>query len=104
VGGSLEHHRKKGLDMPMIEAASDGRDQLGYIAGADAKEIYETRMRVGDEAFRKAMAQQFFWRYRKTRLVSDCFFSNERSDCPHFSVVFWIAPSLVETRCKTHSL
>jgi len=59
VGGSLEHHRKEDLDMRMIEAAPDGRDQLRYIAGADAKEIYETRMRVGDEAFRKAMAQQF---------------------------------------------
>lgn len=44
----------------VYEAATDGRDQLRYIAGADAKEIYETGMKVGDEAFRKAMAQQFF--------------------------------------------
>jgi NAD(P)-dependent dehydrogenase (short-subunit alcohol dehydrogenase family) len=44
----------------VYEAATDGKDQLRYIAGADAKAIYETRMKVGDEAFRKAMAQQFF--------------------------------------------
>lgn len=43
----------------VYEAATDGKDQLRYIAGADAKAIYETRMQVGDEAFRKAMAQQF---------------------------------------------
>ena len=44
----------------MYEAATDGKDQLRYIAGADAKEIYAMRMQLGDEAFRKAMAQQFF--------------------------------------------
>jgi len=44
----------------VYEAATDGKDQLRYIAGADAKAIYETRMKVGDEASRKAMAQQFF--------------------------------------------
>ena len=42
------------------EAATDGKDQLRYIAGADAKEIYAMRTRLGDEAFRKALAQQFF--------------------------------------------
>ena len=44
----------------VYEAATDGKDQLRYIAGADAKEIYAMRMRLGDEAFRKPMAQQFF--------------------------------------------
>jgi len=44
----------------VYEAATDGKDQLRYIAGADAKEIYAMRMRLGDEAFRKALAQQFF--------------------------------------------
>jgi NAD(P)-dependent dehydrogenase (short-subunit alcohol dehydrogenase family) len=42
------------------EAATDGKDQLRYVAGADAKAMYATRMQLGDEAFRKAMAQQFF--------------------------------------------
>jgi NAD(P)-dependent dehydrogenase (short-subunit alcohol dehydrogenase family) len=44
----------------VYEAATDGKDQLRYVAGTDAKEIYAMRMQLGDEAFRKAMAQQFF--------------------------------------------
>src|SRR5215469_14900324 len=44
----------------VYEAATDGKDQLRYVAGADAKTMYETRMQLGDEAFRKAMAKQFF--------------------------------------------
>ena len=43
----------------VYEAATDGKDQLRYVAGADAKEIYALRMQLGDEAFRKAMARQF---------------------------------------------
>jgi NAD(P)-dependent dehydrogenase (short-subunit alcohol dehydrogenase family) len=43
----------------VYEAATDGKDQLRYVAGADAKAIYALRMQLGDEAFRKAMAQQF---------------------------------------------
>jgi hypothetical protein len=42
------------------EAATDGKDQLRYVAGADAKATYATRLHLGDEAFRKAMDQQFF--------------------------------------------
>src|SRR5262252_2325214 len=44
----------------VYEAATDGKDQLRYVAGADAKAIYATRLQLGEEAFRKAMAQQFF--------------------------------------------
>jgi len=44
----------------VYEAATDGKDQLRYVAGADAKAMYEMRLQVGDEAFRKAIAQQFF--------------------------------------------
>src|SRR3974390_937741 len=44
----------------VYEAATDGKDQLRYIAGEDAKEIYAMRLQLGEEAFRKAMAQQFF--------------------------------------------
>src|SRR5215472_12681298 len=44
----------------VYEAATDGKDQLRYIAGADAKAMYAMRLQLGDEAFRKAMAQQFF--------------------------------------------
>ena len=44
----------------VYEAATDGKDQLRYVAGADAKATYSTRLQMGDEAFRKAIAQQFF--------------------------------------------
>jgi NAD(P)-dependent dehydrogenase (short-subunit alcohol dehydrogenase family) len=44
----------------VYEAATDGKDQLRYVAGADARATYATRLQIGDEAFRKAIAQQFF--------------------------------------------
>jgi len=44
----------------VYEAATDGKDQLRYIAGADANAMYAMRLQLGEEAFRKAMAQQFF--------------------------------------------
>ena len=44
----------------VYEAATDGKDQLRYVAGEDAKATYAMRLKVGDEAFRKGLAQQFF--------------------------------------------
>ena len=44
----------------IYEAATDGKDQLIYVAGDDAKDWYESRRKMGDEAFRKALRQQFF--------------------------------------------
>ena len=44
----------------VYEAATDGKDQLRYVAGADAKAMHEMRLQIGDEAFRKSIAQQFF--------------------------------------------
>ena len=44
----------------VYEAATDGKDQLRYVAGEDAKATYAMRREIGDEAFRKAMEQQFF--------------------------------------------
>ena len=44
----------------VYEAATDGKDQLRYVAGADAKATYATRREMGDEAFFKAMDQRFF--------------------------------------------
>ncbi len=44
----------------VYEAATDGKDQLRYVAGADAKATYAVRLQMGDEAFRKAINQQFF--------------------------------------------
>jgi hypothetical protein len=42
------------------EAATDGKDQLRYVAGGDAKSTYALRLQLGDEAFRKAMDDRFF--------------------------------------------
>ena len=44
----------------VYEAATDGKDQLRYVAGADAKATYASRVQLGDESFRKAMDVQFF--------------------------------------------
>jgi NAD(P)-dependent dehydrogenase (short-subunit alcohol dehydrogenase family) len=44
----------------VYEAATDGRDQLRYVAGEDAKASYAQRFKMGDEAFRKNMEQIFF--------------------------------------------
>ncbi len=44
----------------VYEAATDGKDQLRYVAGADAKATYAARLQLGDEAFRQAMRQRFF--------------------------------------------
>ena len=41
-------------------AATDGKKQLRYVAGADAKATYAMRLQMGDEAFRNAINQQFF--------------------------------------------
>ncbi len=44
----------------VYEAATDGKDQLRYLAGEDAKDYYVQRQQVGDEAFRKGVGQAFF--------------------------------------------
>ena len=44
----------------VYEAATAGKEQLRYVAGADAKTTYAARLQAGDEAFRKGMDQQFF--------------------------------------------
>jgi NAD(P)-dependent dehydrogenase (short-subunit alcohol dehydrogenase family) len=44
----------------VYEAATDGKDQLRYVAGADAKAMYAMRLQMGDAAFRKVINQQFF--------------------------------------------
>lgn len=44
----------------VFEAATDGKDQLRYFAGEDAKSIYEQRQQMGDEAFRKRVNELFF--------------------------------------------
>jgi hypothetical protein len=44
----------------VYEAATDGNDQLRYVAGEDAKATYAARLQAGEEASRKAMEQRFF--------------------------------------------
>jgi NAD(P)-dependent dehydrogenase (short-subunit alcohol dehydrogenase family) len=44
----------------VYQAATDGTNRLRYLAGADAQATYTMRLQLGDEAFRKAMALQFF--------------------------------------------
>ena len=43
----------------VYEAATDGKEQLRYVAGEDAKAMHAQRLELGDEAFRKQMAQTF---------------------------------------------
>ena len=43
----------------VFEAATDGKDQLRYLAGEDAKAIYGQRLKLGDEVFRKFMISNF---------------------------------------------
>ena len=98
MGGPLEHLRKEDLDLRMIELFSRrindrrGMGQLRYIAATDAKEIYETRMQVGDEAFRKAMAQQFSLLKKQSDAKRLCGVAKKTPGCRQpFRVLIWIA-------------
>jgi hypothetical protein len=44
----------------VYQAATDDTDQLRYLAGDDAKAIHAARLQLGDEQFRRSIAQQFF--------------------------------------------
>lgn len=44
----------------VYEAATDGKDQLRYVVGEDAKAAFAQRRAAGDEAFRKGIDQMFF--------------------------------------------
>src|SRR5215470_16912339 len=59
----VAHHpayEKQANPVVIYEAATDGRDQLMYIAGEDAKETYALRRTIGDEAFRQKMKEGVF--------------------------------------------
>lgn len=43
----------------VYEAATDGKDQLRYFAGADTENMFQTRQQTGSEEFRKAIRRQF---------------------------------------------
>lgn len=42
----------------VYEAATDGKDQIRYVAGEDAKAIYARRLEIGNEEFRKELRKQ----------------------------------------------
>lgn len=42
------------------EAATDGKDQVRYVAGEDAKAIYARRLEIGTEAYRNEIGAAFF--------------------------------------------
>jgi NAD(P)-dependent dehydrogenase (short-subunit alcohol dehydrogenase family) len=42
------------------EAATDGKDQLRYVAGEDAKALFAQRLQAGAEAFRAGIRSMFF--------------------------------------------
>jgi NAD(P)-dependent dehydrogenase (short-subunit alcohol dehydrogenase family) len=44
----------------VYEAATDGKDQLRYLAGTDAKSYYARRLEIGAEAARKEIEHGFF--------------------------------------------
>lgn len=44
----------------VYEAATDGKDQLRYVAGEDAKAMVAQRLEGGAEAFRKGIRSMFF--------------------------------------------
>lgn len=43
----------------VYEAATDGKDQLRYVAGSDANALYARRLEIGNEASRKEIGKQF---------------------------------------------
>ncbi|NIF05992.1 SDR family oxidoreductase [Chryseobacterium sp. Tr-659] len=43
----------------VYEAATDGKKQLRYVAGEDARALYAQRVELGDEAFREQFGKQF---------------------------------------------
>ena len=43
----------------VFEAATDGKDQLRYVAGDDAKAMFAQRQAAGAEASRKAIGAAF---------------------------------------------
>lgn len=43
----------------VYEAVTDGKDQVTYLGGEDAKAIYARRLEIGSDAFRKEIKAQF---------------------------------------------
>ncbi|UOE46629.1 SDR family oxidoreductase [Mucilaginibacter sp. SMC90] len=44
----------------VYEAATDGKDKVRYVAGEDANRLYNRRLEIGTEAFRKELGHMIF--------------------------------------------
>jgi NAD(P)-dependent dehydrogenase (short-subunit alcohol dehydrogenase family) len=44
----------------VYEAATDGKNQVRYVAGEDANRLYDRRLEIGTEAFRRELGQMIF--------------------------------------------
>ena len=56
---AVNHSTAEQIAEVVYEAATDGKEQLRYVAGKDAQAMYAQRLQVGDEAFRKGIEQLF---------------------------------------------
>jgi hypothetical protein len=43
----------------VYEAATDGKDKLRYVVGANAQVSYARRLEIGDEAFRQGIEKMW---------------------------------------------
>ncbi|MCF0051659.1 SDR family oxidoreductase [Dyadobacter sp. LJ53] len=55
----LKANTPESIAAVVYEAATDGKKQLRYLAGDDAVETYNQRLKVGPEAFKDGVAQAF---------------------------------------------
>jgi NAD(P)-dependent dehydrogenase (short-subunit alcohol dehydrogenase family) len=58
-GHALPGSEPEQIAQVIYEAATDGKDQLRYVAGADAVAMYEHRMESGSERFHSELMKQF---------------------------------------------
>jgi NAD(P)-dependent dehydrogenase (short-subunit alcohol dehydrogenase family) len=54
--GPLQFSSQESISEVVYEAATDGKDQLRYLAGNDAIYTYQRRLNIGPEQFRKNVA------------------------------------------------
>lgn len=58
-GGATPGSEPEQIAQVVFEAATDGREQLRYVAGADAIATYQHRVGVGSESFHEELMKQF---------------------------------------------
>ena len=58
-GHALSGSEPEQIAQTVYQAATDGKDQLRYVAGDDAIATYASRLEAGSEAFRVGLTEQF---------------------------------------------